>query len=105
MGELGMNHVLIVRADGSALYARTKYTTDNRKDREDTMMPERAQLCALREPSYFAECLSAVRQLEPPTAPVPDLPWTCAFGKGDVRTEPGELKWFERCEPAEATCE
>lgn len=105
MGRFGANHVLIVRADGTALYARTQYTTDVRKGREGTMTPEPAKLCKLREPSYFEECVAAVRQLEPPTAPVPELPWKCAFGEGTDRAIPGELQWFESCEPAPATCE
>jgi hypothetical protein len=105
MGEFGMDHVLIVRADGSALYARTQYSIDIREGREDTMTPEPTQLCTLRDPSYFAECLAAVQQVEPPTARIPELPWNCVFGKGAERTLPGELQWFESCEPASATCE
>jgi len=102
-GDEGVDHVLIVRADGTALYARMVYV-DVRGSviTEMSETPEPAQLCTLRDPSYFAECAAAMRQVKP-NERVQEVPWQCAFGEGD--TKPGELKWFESCEAAPATCE
>lgn len=99
-GHDQLHHVLIVRADGKALYARTRDTLHNRN--EKALTPEPAQLCTLREPSYFSECVVAVREVKP-NRMIEDLPWECAYG--EEGTYPGELKWFESCEPAPATCE
>ena len=100
-GGESLFHLLMVRANGKVLYARTRFL-QNRSDKEET--PETTQLCTLRDPSYFAACAAAVRQVQPRQM-IEDLPWECAFGEQKQETQLGELKWFESCEPAPATCE
>lgn len=96
-GSQGAQHVLIVRSDGSALYASATY--EARGDAEPKEKDRPGQLCTLRDPSYFVDCLDAVVPLQQGDQKIAGLAWDCSYG------DDSKLDWFESCEAAPAACE
>lgn len=89
-GSVSADHVLVVSADGSVLYARRRTSSGFTSRRID----DPAERCVLKPASYFEACLTA---LALPPADRDAEAWSCAYGDGATPTSDSNLLWFEEC--------
>jgi hypothetical protein len=97
-GSVSADHVLVISADGSVLYARRRSSSGFTSTRID----DPAERCVLKPASYFEACLTA---LALPPANMDAEAWSCAYGDGATPTADTNLLWFEECvAESPATC-
>jgi hypothetical protein len=97
-GAVGARHFLVVTSQGEVKYARHRYRSismgagpdgSSNDVRERLFDPGRR--CQLKPPSYFDDCLTALK------SPEGDAAWSCAFGDGSPANEASSIFWFESC--------
>jgi hypothetical protein len=105
-GDIGAHHLVLLANDGHVKYARDRYSyiwlsadgsSYRAPDRYGGVEP--GERCQLKPPSYFDECIQALK------SPASSEAWTCAFGDGTASV-PSTLFWFESCvEESPLACE
>jgi hypothetical protein len=100
-GGVNTEHVLIIKSDGSVLYARKPdLYVMGLTEEESHPGSDPTQRCRLKAPDFFEGCASSL-QPQPDDAVGTD----CAFGDGGA-TMASRLPWFDGCEEqSPASCE
>ena len=88
-GSAGSNHVIVIRDDGSVMYARDSYASGPSAQPEET---EPGRRCTLKSRDFFEACHAAI------TSPGgdPDAAFTCAYSGTTTTSAP--IEWFDACE-------